>query len=120
MTDITELELGSILSSFDFSKFKTIADIGGGHGILLENILKVSPNSKGILFDFAAVKGVDLQHQSRMEIQEGSFFEKMPNHADLYVMKHIAHGLSDDEMMGLLEKVRLAGNPECRVLLSNT
>ena len=42
---------GGILTGYDFSPFKTIADIGGGRGHLLKAVLDATPDARGVLFD---------------------------------------------------------------------
>jgi 16S rRNA G1207 methylase RsmC len=51
MTSITSLQTSTISFMYDFSKFNTIMDIGGGQGMLLSTILKNNPQLQGILFD---------------------------------------------------------------------
>ena len=55
MSGITAALNESLRSVYDFSKFKTVVDVGGGHGGLITEILKSNPNAKGILFDAAEV-----------------------------------------------------------------
>ena len=47
--------LSTIFRSYDFSRFKTILDIGGGHGLFLSTILKQNIDQLGILFDLPKV-----------------------------------------------------------------
>ncbi|MCX6282840.1 MAG: methyltransferase, partial [Bacteroidetes bacterium] len=51
MSDLSALAFDPVISRYDFSSFKTIADIGGGEGLLLARILEKSPFAKGLLFD---------------------------------------------------------------------
>ena len=44
----------AVADSYDFSRFRNIVDIGGGHGFLLRAVLAKAPNAKGTLFDFLA------------------------------------------------------------------
>ena len=44
-------EIPPVLAAYDFSRFKRIADIGGGHGHLLRSILKNTPTASGVVFD---------------------------------------------------------------------
>jgi O-methyltransferase domain len=44
-------QIAGILSTYDFSTFKTVADIGGGRGHLLQAVLNAAPNATGVLFD---------------------------------------------------------------------
>src|SRR6185295_18051310 len=112
MTNISAMSITGVLAAYDFSPFKTIADVGGGHGSLLAAILKSTPRARGILFDLPqVVEGAKTTFakvglEGRAEVQGGSFFEKAPAGADLYVMKHIIHDWSDEESTKILKHVR--------------
>ncbi|WP_081402892.1 methyltransferase [Scytonema hofmannii] len=43
MSNLTDSHLKAIMSSYDFSPFKTVVDVGGGQGSLLITILKTYP-----------------------------------------------------------------------------
>ncbi len=51
MTDNSRLVASAVVDAYDFGRFQTIADIGGGRGALLAAILRKYPPSRGILFD---------------------------------------------------------------------
>jgi O-methyltransferase domain len=55
MTAQTHAHVAGILNAYDFSEFRTIADIGGGNGHLLRSVLDANPNAKGVLFDLPHV-----------------------------------------------------------------
>src|SRR5262249_534166 len=62
--------------AYDFTRFARIADIGGGHGHLLQAILAAAPSSRGVLFDQPHVlREVASLARDRLELQGGSFFE---------------------------------------------
>lgn len=54
MSGGTALIVGPVVDASDFSRFGTVADIGGGQGALLASILRSSPASRGLLFDGSA------------------------------------------------------------------
>jgi len=113
----------AIAASYDFSKFATLADIGGGHGILLAEILNAHPNLNGILFDQPYVvegakgklegKGV----ADRCEFIGGNFFEAVPKGCDAYLMKHIIHDWDDELASKLLTNCRNAMEVGATLLL---
>jgi hypothetical protein len=57
MVEVHSPETPAIVAAYDFSRFKTIVDVGGGHGMLLSAILAAYPNVRGTLFDLQ--EGVD-------------------------------------------------------------
>lgn len=110
MTIVSKIETESILTAFDFSRFRTLADVGGGHGFFLSSILRAYPRLKGILFDQPhVVKGSSEQLrglEDRCEVVGGSFFEEIPEGADAYMMKHIIHDWEESLCLKILKNVR--------------
>jgi len=69
-----------ITASYDWSRFPVIADIGGGLGGQLRDILDAFPFCRGILFDQPAVVAQAISHE-RMERTGGDFFQYVPAEA---------------------------------------
>jgi hypothetical protein len=46
-----KVHIPAILSAYDFSASRQVADIGGAHGHLIRAFLQHTPNARGILFD---------------------------------------------------------------------
>ena len=56
----------SLLDAYDFGRFGTIVDVGGGNGVLLAALLAEYPKLRGVLFDQPhVVAGVDLGRAPR-------------------------------------------------------
>ena len=55
MTNFSEMAVAPVTAAYDFSGYRTIVDVGGGHGRLLAGILASAPTAKGILFDLPHV-----------------------------------------------------------------
>lgn len=106
--------IASVLAAYDFSRFGTIADIGGGNGTLLAAILASHPETHGILFDQPhVVAGAPLVLTQagvadRCQIFGGSFFETVPPGGDAYILKAILHDWEDDECLTILGVCRQA------------
>src|ERR1700761_1511532 len=74
----------AIVAAYDFSRFRSIVDVGGGKGALLAGILKANPQMTGILFDlpetekhardYIAASGLS----ERGTFQAGDFFNCVP------------------------------------------
>jgi len=84
----------------DFSGFRKIADVGGGHGSLLARILHRNPHLHGVLFDLPEVlthapSAASLDCQGRLTFESGNMFDRVPQGCDAYIMKHILHDWSD-------------------------
>ena len=51
MTANSRSESQAVLEAYDFSRFSCVVDVGGGHGLLLKEILFACPSTRGVLFD---------------------------------------------------------------------
>ncbi|MEO7673562.1 MAG: methyltransferase [Pyrinomonadaceae bacterium] len=123
---MSELSAGAapaVVAAYDFSGIDTLADIAGGHGFLLSQILRANPNMKGILFDMDHViagSGEMLQSQGvadRVETASGDFFKEVPA-ADAYIMKHIIHDWDDDRSIKIMKSIHRAMIGDGKLLLA--
>lgn len=108
MTGMSGMELKGIIENYDFTPYKKMVDIGGGNGVMIHTILDNTPNSAGIIFDEANVIEKTVQMipdrlKERCSVAVGSFFDNIPEGADLYMMKWIIHDWSDDECVQILK-----------------
>jgi O-methyltransferase domain/Dimerisation domain len=112
MSDMSRGASGAVLASYDFTGIGTLADIAGGHGLLLTDILRANPALKGLLFERAEViqgakTGPYLKDmESRVTLASGDFFAAVPAGADAYMMKHILHDWSDELCLKILRNIR--------------
>jgi hypothetical protein len=111
MTGGSAIAAQSILASYDFGGIERLADIGGGHGVLLASILQKYPAMRGVLFDLPeVVAGVPQDRLAacggRLSVEAGSFFERVPHGCDAYMMKHIIHDWSDEHCRTILRLIR--------------
>jgi len=111
-----------VVDSYDFSRFRKIVDIGGGHGFLLQRILESVPDAAGIVFDLPGVIETpeDGDLDGRIERVEGDFFKGVPEGGDCYTLKHIIHDWSDEHCRKILGNIAGAMNPDGRVLVIET
>lgn len=113
-----------IASSYPFSNFKSIVDIGGGYGALLSHILHQHTSLTGILFDLPEVvsnaRSIDEIISNRCKIIGGDFMTEVPKGADLYIMQQIIHDWSDEVSIKILKNCRKAMNSNGRVLIVDT
>jgi hypothetical protein len=114
MTDLARQVAAALLTAYDFGRFGTVVDVGGGNGTLLAAILAEYPKTRGVLFDqphvvagaprVLAGAGV----ADRCEVVGGSFFEAVPNGGDAYILKSILHDWEDTDCVRILERCRRA------------
>lgn len=120
MAMVADAEHPLIAAHYDFSRFRTVADIGGGRGGLLAAILTRHSAVRGILFDqpqvVCAPSALEAAGVSeRCEVCAGDFFAEVPGGADLYLLKRILHDWDDDTAIRILRKVGAGMGPEARL-----
>jgi hypothetical protein len=123
MVGVHGAEPAAVAAAYDFSAFKTIADVGGASGNLLTTILGKYPNSKGILYDLPHVvrdappliktRGLT----DRVAIQAGSFFDSVPTGGDAYLLSHVIHDWPEEKCLTILGNCRRAMKPDSRLLI---
>jgi hypothetical protein len=105
-----------VARSYDWSRFPVIADIGGGIGSLLVDILEAYPACRGILFDQPKVVQQAIYHE-RLKPVGGDFFQTVPAGADAYILRWIIHDWSEAQAVALLANVGEAMKPGARLIL---
>ncbi|MBG1264112.1 methyltransferase [Nostoc commune] len=123
MTSLTSSLMPAVLASYNFSPISKIVDVGGGHGLLIAEILKANPTIKGILFDQPPVvkearhlieaKGVE----KRCEIVGGNFFESVPSGGDAYILKSVIHDWDAERAQTILKNCHQAMAENTKLLL---
>lgn len=113
----------AVVKAYDFSGISLLVDVGGGHGVLLEEIVRAHPGMRGIVFDLepvaagarARLAATDVA--GRVTAEGGSFFDRVPEGADGYIMSHIVHDWDDARAAEILRACRTAMKPSGRVLV---
>jgi hypothetical protein len=122
MTDMSMTGARSVVEAYDFSGITVLADIAGGHGYLLSQILKANPGLQGILFDLDSVIAGALPMllqqgvADRVVTVSGDFFQAVPT-ADAYIMKHIIHDWDDERAVKILQSINRAMTGDGKVIL---
>lgn len=123
MGNLSALETEPILAAYDFSRYRTIVDVGGGGGALLAGILARATGSQGVLFDSRAADfGAEEVMRAagvadRCTYDAGGLFDPVTPGADAYLLKHIVHDWPQEQALEILRNVRKAIVPEGRLLL---
>lgn len=124
MSNLSALSRDYVLAAYDFSRFSSLVDVGGGEGVFLSAILARNPGLRGVLFDLPEVmtraqQRLDPALRGRVELVPGSFFEPLPRGYDAYLLKHILHDWDDDAARRILLGAReaLASNAEGTLLI---
>jgi hypothetical protein len=111
------------LKSYDFTKIRSLCDIGGGHGYLICNLLKEHPHLNGTVLELeSTIKNKELLWAEKMGVADrckylaGDMFREIPS-SDAYIMKMILHDWSDDECVKILSNIQKASPAGGRVLV---
>jgi hypothetical protein len=118
MAGKTFSQIGPIVGAYDFTGFRTIGDIGGGLGQLLNGVLEHAPQAKGVLFDLPQV--VDRARRNanpRVTYVGGDFFKDPVPPCDAYMMLTVLHDWSDDESVAILKNIKASAPPKAKVLI---
>jgi hypothetical protein len=121
-----DMDAAAIVAAHNFSPYRKVVDVGGGHGSLLARILDQSTRSYGVLFDTAqviasAAGAIDVHiGHGRAEKVAGDFLTSVPAGGDAYVLKWIVHNWDDERAITILRNCRQAMAPDGRVLLMET
>ncbi|MGH3480384.1 MAG: methyltransferase [Pseudonocardiaceae bacterium] len=124
MTSISTSAAASIVQAYDFGRFSTVVDVGGGRGGLLAAILSANPHLQGVLFDVpAVVAGADddisgTEVVDRCKVVSGDFFDSIPEGGDAYLLSNIIPSWDDDHAVEILSTCRAAMADTACVLLA--
>lgn len=110
---MTGIQAGNFLkfaSEFDFSRYKTLCDIGGAGATLSAQVASKNPHMKCISFDLPQVAPIALENISKMglatkvKIESGDFFKDPFPRADIITMGNILHGWGTRDKKTLIAK----------------
>jgi hypothetical protein len=113
----------SVVRAWDFSHYRTAADLGGGGGALIAAALEAFPHLQGMLVD--RQESID-QAKSRFEshglaercvLLAADLSKSVPPGADVYMLKHVLHGCDDPRATQILRNCRSSSPPDGRLLV---
>jgi hypothetical protein len=112
MTQETQEVLDILPTAYDFGRYGTVLDIGGGNGTMLAAILRAHPGLRGIVFDSPEGSAQTPERLAALGVADrctsraGNFFEAIPGGADLYVIKSVLHDWDDERAELILRRTR--------------
>ena len=108
MTGLSRINFEAFADKFDFSRFKTLCDIGGATGLLCIEVAKRHPQVRCISFDLPPVEPIAKKHiaaaglGNRINTASGDFFKDPLPKADLITMGMILHDWNLEKKMHLI------------------
>ena len=107
------IQLGNFMAfaqNFDFSKYRTLTDIGGSAGLLSVMVAKHQSHMNCITFDLPPVEAIangtiqQFQLGARVKSESGDFFKDAFPKSDVIVMGNILHDWDEENKLNLLRK----------------
>ncbi len=105
----------SALASYDFSKFRSVYDIGGGQGQFLSALIHQYPTIQGTLFELPEV--LSQVKYPDYTLMSGDFFISIPEGADAYLLKSVLHDWDDDKCKKILDNCYRGMGKESKLLI---
>jgi hypothetical protein len=112
-----------IAAAYDFGRWGSLMDLGGGNGLLLATIMRQYPALRGVLADQAQVLERARQRAfwspdvaERVQFEPTDFFEAVPSGCRACLMRNIIHDWDDERARRILLNCRRAV-PDDGVLL---
>ena len=108
MTGLSRINFEAFAGKFDFSRFKTLCDVGGATGLLSIEAARRHPHLKCTSFDLPAVEPIAKKHiaaaglESRIRTAAGDFFKDPLPEADVITMGMILHDWNLEKKMHLI------------------
>lgn len=121
IADLSAIEQGGIVDSYEFPASAVVVDVGGGPGGFLRTILSRNPQCRGVLYE---IESVLRQHvlddpavAGRWEVVEGDFFSTVPAGGDVYLLKRVLHDWDDADSLRILKACRSVIGDDARLLI---
>ena len=108
MTGLSRINFEAFAAKFDFSKFKTLCDVGGATGLLCIEVAKAASASAVHFLRSAAVEPIARKHiaaaglSDRISTASGDFFKDPLPKADMITMGMILHDWNLEKKMHLI------------------
>ena len=113
----------AVADGYDWTTVRHVADIGGGTGTLIAEVLRRNPGLHGTLADLPETAARARQYlaglglDGRCEVVGQSFFDPLPAGADAYLLSRIIHDWDDAAASAILRRCAEAAGSTGRVLV---
>ncbi|HWR48003.1 MAG TPA: methyltransferase, partial [Pseudonocardiaceae bacterium] len=126
MTQTAQMSAESIANFGGFARFTRVADIGGGRGQLIGEIVRKNPHLHGILFDLPHVTKdapellASLGVADRVTVMSGNFWNELPTGADAYLFHRVFGGGDEHQIAKTLKQIHaeIGDLPHARLLIA--
>jgi L-tyrosine C(3)-methyltransferase len=110
LSTLSRLSHKNLVEGFDWSRYRSVVDFGGGDGTNLIALLTRYPSLQGVVFDLPSVcaiaekRAADAGFAGRITAQSGNFLNDPFPPSDCYLFAHIFTIYSPEENLALLKK----------------
>jgi hypothetical protein len=117
MTGLSRINFEALAQKFDFSKFKTLCDVGGATGLLCIEAAKRHPRLRCTSYDLPPVEPIAKKHiaaaglSDRIATASGDFFKDPLPSADVITMGMILHDWNLEKKLHLIRAAHAALPP---------
>ena len=117
MTGLSRINFEALAGKYDFSKYKTLCDIGGATGLLCVEVARKHPNLRCTSFDLPPVEPIAKRHiaaaglSGRVGTAAGDFFKDPLPKADVITMGMILHDWNLEKKLHLIRSAYAALPP---------
>lgn len=121
MREKSKLVINSCIEAYNFKKFSTIYDIGGGTGHFLYTLMNKYPHMRGLLFETPSVakeaRAKLKAFEKRCGIVSGDFFKNVPADGQAYLLKSVIHDWDDVSALKILKKCHSAMREDAKLVI---
>lgn len=119
MTARSRSEAEATVRGYDFSAYRSVVDVGGGRGTLLDAVLAENPEVHATLFDVASVIAEVEERSSTLPygVVAGDFFTCVPEGADAYILSRVLHDWNDRDTGRILSNCGGAMSVHSKLLI---
>ncbi|GAA3082025.1 methyltransferase [Streptomyces olivoverticillatus] len=112
-----------LVRHFDWSAYRTVADLGGARGNLVGHLVKAHPHLRGTTFDVPAIKPLFEEHVAKLGVADRAAFmggdfrtDPLPE-ADVVIFGHVLHDWDTDTRKLLVKRAYDAVRPGGALLI---
>lgn len=114
------LQTSLLVDNYDWSRYKTLVDVGGSHGAIPLDLVKRFPSLTATVQDLPEVVSAAPASVSRVTFQPYNFFTEQPvKNADVYLFRMIFHNWGDKYCVQILQNLIPALKKGAKIVIND-
>ncbi|PVH96576.1 S-adenosyl-L-methionine-dependent methyltransferase [Periconia macrospinosa] len=118
-----DMQTSLVIDNYDWSKYKTIVDVGGSHGLVALELVKRFPEITATVQDLPEVISAaptSVEPRERVTFQAYNFFTEQPvKDADVYLFRMIFHNWGDKYCLQILQNLIPALKKGAKIVIND-